>query len=118
SNSISDKIQLSAKPFENESIARSKDGIGEFILLSPEKVSFNAPNKSPGSWIKHANSTTFSPRDSSPNACLLHNDSMWIFSGYRFNGHDWPSESDVYKSGNGVFWELVNENPPYDPYSG
>src|SRR5690606_18916284 len=44
SNSISDKIQLSAKPFENESIARSKDGIGEFILLSPEKVSFNAPN--------------------------------------------------------------------------
>lgn len=68
-------------------------------------------------WICVAASTVFSPRDSSPNAVLYYRNAFWILEGYRYTGFDYFSSSDVWYSTDGRFWTLVNDNPPYYPYS-
>src|SRR5690606_35806218 len=72
----------------------------------------------PTFWLKVNDSTSYSPRDSSPNACVVHDGAVWILGGYR-NENDtiWYSKSDVWKSGDGIHWTSVNEDPPYSPYS-
>lgn len=114
---IIDEVNLVIDPFPGESVGRVPDGFGEFIIMPAGKVTPARPNASPGPWVKHANSTAFSPRDSSPNACVVHRDSVWVFAGYRYVDGDWFSRSDVYKSADAKVWEVVNPNPPYDPYS-
>jgi hypothetical protein len=71
-----------------------------------------------GFWKKETDSTQYSPRDSSPNASVVHDGKVWILGGYRLDSDTvWRSRSDVWSSEDGVTWELVNENPPYSPYS-
>ena len=114
-SSIVDSLSLVNGLQENESIGRYPDFHGIFLHsanLSPGKL-----NPDPGPWLKRANKTSFGPRDSSPNACIVFNDTVWVFAGWRNQADEWFSKSDVYNSGDAINWKLVNANPPYDPYS-
>jgi hypothetical protein len=71
-----------------------------------------------------------SPQDSSQNAIVKFNGYFWILSGYskhdsgwnisKLSGNEsklWYSTSKTWNSSNGITWSLVNESPPYHPYS-
>ena len=86
------------------------------IIVSPLSHS-QALNQFDYSWQKMSDSTAFSPRDSSPNACVVFNEKIWILAGWRYEGNEWISKSDVWCSQNGTQWNLINNDPPYSPYS-
>lgn len=65
-----------------------------------------------------SDSVGYSPRDSSPNASVVHNGQVWILGGWRnVNDTVFQSESDVWRSDDGASWDLVAKHPPYSPYS-
>ncbi len=68
-------------------------------------------------WSRISERTQFSPRDSSPDACLVFNGKYFVLGGWRFNGTEWKSYSDVWESEDGVNWQLLNSSPPYSHYS-
>lgn len=68
-------------------------------------------------WIKETENSGFDPRDSSPNASVVHNGSVYVLAGYRHIGFgQWESLSDSWKSENGKDWEQLNPTPPYYAY--
>lgn len=113
-----DSISLETGLLNDESIGRYPNFSTNLIYYHTNQVSAGQSNVTPGPWLKRANKTEFGPRDSSPNACLVFNDSVWVLSGWRNQNNHWFSKSDVYKSGDGIHWKTVSLNPPYNPYSG
>lgn len=103
-------------PKAKESWGRHPDGTSSTYYFTGNLLSPGKNNPSPGPWAKVATRTTFSPRDSSPNACVVFNDSIWVLGGYRHENGEWFSKSDVWKSGDAKNWEIVNDSPPYYPY--
>lgn len=106
---------LLLKDFSN----RMKVTVHIFVLLFlyPVAECFPQVSADASHWIKVTDSTSFSPRDSSPNASIIHNDSVWVLAGWRTDGKKWFSKSDTYKSADGINWEMVNAEPPYSAYS-
>lgn len=101
-----------------ESYGRYPDGSDEWIFFFGEKISRGRMNKYPGPWQKISANASFSPRDSSPNGALVFDGKLWILEGYKNMGNEtYYSTSDIYNSTDGVSWNLVNANPPYNPYS-
>ena len=49
-------------------------------------------------WFKISEHAQFSPRDSSPNACVIFNEKYWVLGGWRFGGKEWKSYADVWES--------------------
>jgi hypothetical protein len=99
------------------SFGRYPDGGKELLFYPPDKISPGRPNPDFGPWQKISNHLAFERRDSSPNACLFFRNRFWIFGGWREENRRWYSRSDVWSSSDGREWELVNDHPPYDPYS-
>lgn len=84
-------------------------------IISILSLSFNVFSQN--KWVKSTENTGFEPRDSSPNASVVHNGSFYVFAGYRHIGFDqWESLSDTWKSTDGINWELINPAPPYYAY--
>jgi hypothetical protein len=101
----------------NESFARYPNGTGGFFVYPPSKVTFGELNPDIGFISKLASTTAFSPRDSSPNAILWYGGFFWILGGWgNFGGESWHSFSDVWRSTDGLGWELVSLTPPYIHY--
>jgi hypothetical protein len=67
--------------------------------------------KSP-SWVRVAEKTAFSPRDTAED--VVFGGKMWISNGYVAGG---KLVRDLWSSSDGVTWELVSDNTPYDGYS-
>jgi hypothetical protein len=117
-NSVFDQLSMDAiLPKVDESIVRLPDGSSSLALIDPSQCTPNSSNKELAPWKKLSSGTLFSPRDSSPNASLVHDGYMWVMGGYRYADRKYFSRSDVWRSADGVHWELVNDHPPYDPYS-
>lgn len=89
-----------------------------FIICLGGRLTFAQESTPTSFWLKVSDSTAFSPRDSSPNACIVHDGAIWIFGGYR-NENDtiWHTKSDVWRSEDGIEWDSINANPPYSAYS-
>ncbi|MEX1238378.1 MAG: hypothetical protein WEB30_01625, partial [Cyclobacteriaceae bacterium] len=101
-----------------ESYGQYPETSDEWIFFSDTTVTPGLRNEYPGPWQKIANKTSFSPRDSSPNGVLVFDNKVWVLEGYKYISDEMHySTSDIYSSVDAVNWELVNSNPPYDPYS-
>lgn len=98
--------------------ARAVDGRGAFALEEAADVTLGSANVDLGPVVKLSERAGFRPRDSSPNAMLNYDGHYWIFGGWSNFSHDvWRSVPDVWKSRDGVNWQMVNAAPPYSPYS-
>lgn len=113
---MEDMVERSDFPRKNESLGRFPNGGFDKYYFKEHLITPGRKNPHPGPWRKITTNADFSPRDSSPNACVVHNDSVWVLAGYRYANGVWDSSSDVWKSGDGINWELVNDTPPYFPY--
>jgi hypothetical protein len=83
-----------------------------------ERASVGAANRDLGFVRKLASGTEFAPRDSSTNAIVTHDGYHWVLGGWsHFGEDDWHSYTDVWRSRDGVHWQLVNPDPPYSHYS-
>jgi hypothetical protein len=67
--------------------------------------------KSP-SWVRVVEKAAFSPRDTAED--VVFDGRMWISNGYVAGG---KLVRDLWSSRDGVTWELVTDNTPYDGYS-
>lgn len=65
-----------------------------------------------GEWTSVASHASFSPRDSA--ASLVYANKMWLSNGYFHND---VLYRDLWTSDDGVSWNLVNAETPYDGYS-
>lgn len=74
-------------------------------------------NVSPGPWKRVTSSSTFSPRDSAPNAALYFDGKLWILEGWNGGGGEEAAASNTWSSVDGSDWQLVNDSPPYAPYA-
>ncbi len=68
-------------------------------------------------WDKVTDHCAFSPRDSSPNAVVIFKNKYWVLGGWRFDGREWKSYTDVWSSDDGITWDSINLSPPYSHYS-
>lgn len=115
---ILDKVPVPLADSDRQYAARIPNGSGSFALQKEFEASLGTTNRYLGPIIQIASKGGFPPRDSSPNAALRYKSRYWIFSGWGNYGHDiWHSVSEVYNSEDGVNWNLINQNPPYSPYS-
>lgn len=114
----SERFELDYKKPMQDVIARYPDGSAYKAYYKPEDASPGRINNYIGEWRKLSMSTEFSPRDSSPNACLVYNGLIWIFGGWGNNSGDFHSVSNVWRSFDGIRWEQVTDKAPYNPYSG
>lgn len=64
------------------------------------------------SWVRVVEKTAFSPRDTAED--VVFGGKMWISNGYVAGG---KLVRDLWSSSDGVTWELVSDNTPYDGYS-
>lgn len=113
---VEDVVEQGDFSKKNQSLGRFPNGSSSRYYFKDHLLTPGRENPHPGPWKKIATNARFSPRDSSPNASTIHNDSVWVFAGYRYENGTWDSRSDVWKSGDGIKWELVNDAPPYYPY--
>jgi hypothetical protein len=104
---------------KGESAGRFPDFSGEYIVYNSTQISPGYLNKTPGVLVKKTSKTNFSPRDSSPNAALFFKNQYWIFGGWDYNPSSgtYSSKPNVWKSADGLDWVLVNDKPPFSPYS-
>ena len=68
-------------------------------------------------WLKVPGSIALPPCDSSPNAVVVKNGSVFVLSGWQHTTGQWESLSEVWCSPDGGNWSLQNSHPPYPPYS-
>ena len=111
------KIPQGIRP--DESYGKYPENSSTWIFFPSNFVSSGKRNPYPGPWQKVAQNTGFSPRDSSPNASVYFGNKIWVLAGWRYieETNTYESHSDVYHSDNGIDWTLVNNTPPYNPYS-
>jgi hypothetical protein len=64
------------------------------------------------SWERVAETAAFSPRDTAED--VVFGGKLWLSNGYVTGG---TLVRDLWSSGDGVTWELVSDNTPYDGYS-
>ena len=64
------------------------------------------------SWVRVVEKAAFSPRDTAED--VVFHGKMWISNGYIAGG---KLVRDLWSSSDGVTWELVTDNTPYDGYS-
>ncbi len=115
---VIDRVTVPSFSRHMEAYGRFPDGRGDFTIYGLEYVSPGAPNKNSGPVFKVAGTTGFRPRDSSSNASLRYGTHYWILGGWSNFGHDlWYSRPDVWRSQDGIRWELLNDAPPYNQYS-
>jgi hypothetical protein len=113
---IVDYAQLPALD-AGESGGRFPDGNGNFVVYHGNESSPGLANRDVGFTLERTSHAEFRPRDSSPNAILRHDGHYWILGGWSNFGIDlWSSYTDVWRSSDGVRWELVNAAPPHDHY--
>ncbi len=70
-------------------------------------------NSSSSRWERVVDHAEFKPRDVA--MPIQFGGYMWISNGYRDSK---TIARDLWRSKDGASWELMNENTPYDPYSG
>lgn len=112
-----DEIEVPAS-VANGVLARYTDGVGRAYVYPLTQASLGTANADLGFVRKLASGTEFAPRDSSTNAIVTFDGHHWVLGGWSHFGDDeWHSYTDVWKSRDGVRWELVNDEPPYSHYS-
>lgn len=100
------------------SIGRFPDAGDQLASYDADLASPGRANADPGIVWKLAAHTSFTPRDSSPNASVTFDGSFWVLSGWsNSESNEWRSYSDVWRSEDSVVWSLVSDAPPYNPYS-
>lgn len=89
-----------------------------FALMDAPELTLGASNVDLGPIVRIFNGAGFGPRDSSSNAVVQYEGHYWVLGGWSNFAHDdWHSVPDVWKSRDGVTWQLVNASPPYSRYS-
>ena len=63
-------------------------------------------------WVRVVEKAAFSPRDTAED--VVFHGRMWLSNGYHTGG---KLVRDLWSSSDGVTWELVTDNTPYDGYS-
>lgn len=115
---VVDEVSVPRTGSDRQYAARLSAGKSVFALLDAADVTLGSANIDPGPVVKLSESAGFRPRDSSPNAIVQFDGHYWVLGGWSNFAHDvWYSVSDVWKSRDGVNWQLVNSTPPYSPYS-
>jgi hypothetical protein len=105
--------------FTVENLPGPNQSVGKFPetgtrLIIYDTITMGKPNPYIGKWQLLAKKTNFSPRDNSPNACLVYKDQMWILAGeVRDQLGIWDGVTDVWSSYEGTKWILRNAAAPY-----
>lgn len=112
------KIVIPSGIRRSESYGRYPTGSEDFVFYPESLTTPGTFNKYPGPWQKVQPSATFKPRDSTPNGVLVYNNKVWLFEGYKLmEPGTYYSTSDLHNSDDGVRWQMINPEPPYNPYS-
>lgn len=115
---VLDEVSVPQTGYDKQYAARLYDGKRVFALLDAADLTLGSANVDPGPVVRISERAGFRPRDSSPNAIVQYDEYYWVFGGWSNFAHDvWSSVADVWKSRDGVNWQLVNSSPPYSPYS-
>jgi hypothetical protein len=114
---VLDALHLPPAP-TGTSLARFPNGYGSIHVARAPYTTPGERNRDPGFVTEVAGASAYRPRDSSSNAALFHRGQYWVLGGWSNLAHDvWKSYTDVWRSPDGVHWELVNSSPPYVHYS-
>lgn len=114
---VVDEVPVPRTGSDKQFAARAPGVTGVFALEDEADLTLGGANADLGPVVKLTDHAGFRPRDSSPNAVVQYDGHYWVLGGWSNFAHDfWYSESDVWKSRDGVNWHLVNATPPYSPY--
>jgi hypothetical protein len=111
---FADVFSVEYLPHVNQSIGRFSEMNDEWVLYATDLVSKGEKNTFPGKWQQLATKANFSPRDNNPNAALVYRNQFWLLAGEtRDEDGVWTPLTDVWRSSDGIKWEMVNPAAPY-----
>jgi len=82
-------------------------------LLSISRPDATGARRYGGDWVRVLEHAPFAPRDTSEG--VVFKGKMWLSNGWL--GDNPPPERDLWTSADGVKWELISTNTPYDAYA-
>jgi len=88
-------------------------GLAAGGLLTVSCFEMTAAKPYAGDWVRVTEHAPFAPRDTSEGVVFA--GKMWLSNGWL--GDDPPPERDLWTSTDGVAWELISTNTPYDSYA-
>ena len=108
-----DSLIIRSVPDVGESIGKTPDS-QEWIYYPFKEVSFGLTNPVTENWRKVLNHAPFPIGDAGTYSCLVHHNQMYFLDYETRDEYGvWTNLTDIWRSSDGMKWELVNNETPY-----